>query len=81
MLSFIVNTIHDSDISEVHPDEIELYKDITKQSYIHDVYNYMYKVYNYKFDCPLGVEWKGGTNWGLDNIVEEELYENEPQYE
>jgi len=64
MESFLVNTVHDSSIGEVHPDEKELYSDISVQSYTDDVYNYLHNVYKIDFDVPLGVEVKIGSHWG-----------------
>lgn len=80
MKSFMVNTIHDSTITELHPDEVNLYQDITRLSFLDSVYYYFDKVYNYRFDCPLGVEIKAGTHWTEDDGIKEVLYEKEPTY-
>ena len=74
MRSFIVNTVHDSDITELHPEEHDIYKDITKQSYTTDVYKYFDVVYGHRFYIPLGVEYKSGSNWGYDDALKEKLY-------
>jgi len=60
MESFLVNTIHDSSIGEIHPNEVELYEEIAVKAFTTDVYSYMEKVYNIKFVVPLGVEVKIG---------------------
>lgn len=61
--SFIVNTIHDSAILEIHPDEEELFNDVGVQAFTDDVYNYLYKVYNVDFDVPLEAEAKVQDYW------------------
>lgn len=60
MESFLVNTIHDSSIGEINPNEVELYEEIAVKAFTTDVYYYMEKVYNIKFVVPLGVEVKIG---------------------
>jgi len=64
MESFIINTIHDSTITEVHPEEIELYKKIVVQSFTEDLVDYLDTVYNIQFNVPLGVGLKLSDNWG-----------------
>lgn len=57
-------TIHDSIGSKVHKDEVETYKEISKQALTHDVFVFLRDVYNYNFKVPLGVGIKVGRNWG-----------------
>ncbi len=64
MLSFIVNCIHDSTITELNPEERELYKKLIVQAYTEDVYWYLKKVYNIDFDVALGCDIKIGPFWG-----------------
>lgn len=74
MESFLINTVHDSIVGEIHPDEQDKFKDIVKVSFTSDVFNYLDKVYNYKFkNVPLGVTWDLGDHW--DTGVEEEYEE------
>ena len=61
--SFIVNTIHDSVILEVHPEEIEIIKEISVDAFTHKVYNYLDEVYNLDFNVPLGVGIKFAKHW------------------
>lgn len=63
MQMFIVNTIHDSVICEIPPDEQELFKELSVQCFTHDVYNYLDKVYNLQFNFPLGTGCKIGEHW------------------
>ncbi len=65
MQSFICNTIHDSVISEVHPDEVETYKVIVELAFTGDIlYDVLYRLYNVKLDVPLGADLKIGQYWG-----------------
>lgn len=67
--SFMVNTIHDSTISEVHPNEQELYKDIVVQAFTEDLVNYLDVVYNIQFNVPLGVGMKLDDHWGTGEEI------------
>lgn len=61
----IVNLVHDSAPSEIHPDAQEDFKRLSKQAFTHDVYNYLDKVYGFQFDkVPLGIGLKIGEHWG-----------------
>lgn len=59
----IVNTVHDSAIAEIHPDEEELYHDLAVQSFTSDVYKYLYDVYDIDFNVPLEAEVEFNQNW------------------
>lgn len=72
--SFLINTVHDSVVCEVHKDEIDEWKAAVKQSFVEDVYNYLDKVYRVKFKTMLGVGFNLGKYW---SDGEEELYEKE----
>ncbi len=63
--SFLVNTIHDSAIAEVHPDEVEVMEKLAFAAFTDDVYNYLYNVYDDAFTVPLGAEVKLGTHWSV----------------
>lgn len=69
MESFLVNTIHDSAISELHPDEVEQFKEYSLYAFTHLVYYYLAEVYGVEFNCPLGIGVKIGTNWGKGDEV------------
>ena len=77
MLSFIVNTIHDSTITEVSPDEVDLYKQIIIQAFTTDLVEYLDTVYNIQFNVPLGVGLKLSEFWGEG---EEEKHEYKSRY-
>lgn len=59
----LVNTVHDSVISEVHPDFLEEYKEFARQAWL---YVYWYFSERYKFPLeglPLGTEITWGSHW------------------
>jgi DNA polymerase I-like protein with 3'-5' exonuclease and polymerase domains len=60
----LVNTIHDSIIAEVHPDDLDEVAKIAEVCFTTDVYKLLKDLYNYNFSVPLGVEWKAGSHWG-----------------
>lgn len=60
----LVNTIHDSIIAEVPPDEVEAFHDLARQCLIDDVYPYLKRVYNVSLTVPLGCEVTYGQHWG-----------------
>lgn len=65
MKSFIVNTIHDSIIAEVSPDEVEKYKEYVEQAFTGEVlYDILDRLYKIKFDVPLGAGLKIAPFWG-----------------
>lgn len=69
MQTKIVNTIHDSAICEIHPEEEELYEELAVQSFTSDVYNYLLSVYGIDFNVTLDTEtkilpyWNYSDNW------------------
>lgn len=62
--SFLVNTIHDSSIGEVHPEETELYSRIGVKAFTEDTYFYMKRVYGIDWNVTMGAGVKIGKNWG-----------------
>ena len=61
--SFLTNTIHDSSIAEVHPEEIEQFTQIGERSFVDLVYWYLRRVYNVEFNVPLEAEVSLKSNW------------------
>jgi DNA polymerase I-like protein with 3'-5' exonuclease and polymerase domains len=57
-------TVHDSIAAKVHKDSVEEVKQIAKQCFTYDVYEFLERVYHYSFHVPLGLGWKAGTHWG-----------------
>jgi DNA polymerase I-like protein with 3'-5' exonuclease and polymerase domains len=66
--SFIMNTIHDSVILEVHPDEVELIERLAREAFIDGVVDNLRTIYGIEWDVPLDVEAKFGRYWN-DEIV------------
>lgn len=64
MKSFLVNTVHDSVVAEIHPDEVELFKELGVYSFTRAVYGYLKRVYNVEFNVPLEAEVSIHTHWG-----------------
>ena len=62
--SFLVNTVHDSIIAELHPDEIDAWHEVAKQCLIHDSYKLINSLYGVKLTVPLGAGVTTGTHWG-----------------
>lgn len=72
----IVNTVHDSIIADVLPEQVERYKEVLKQAFTVDIYKMLKVLYNYDFKTPLGVNIKVAEHWG-DEDAEETKYEAE----
>jgi DNA polymerase I-like protein with 3'-5' exonuclease and polymerase domains len=81
MQSILVNTVHDSLIAEVHPEEVTLWHDIAKQCLIGDCYDLIYKLYGIRLTVPLGTGVMVGTHWaGKDAKDSEVIYEAEEHH-
>lgn len=63
MESFIVNTVHDSEIAEVHPEETEKYDEIARKAFEDYPIFYLKEVYDIDFMIPLEAEIDGGKWW------------------
>lgn len=75
MRSFLVNTVHDSIIAELHPTEVGLWSDVAKQCLIVDSYDIIEKLYGIKLTVPLGAGVKVATHWGHGEEVKYEAPE------
>ena len=73
--SFLVNTVHDSIIAEVHPTEVDLWSEVAKQCLIVDSYELIEKLYGIKLTVPLGAGVKVATHWGHGEEVKYEAPE------
>lgn len=72
MESFLVNTVHDSAIGEIHPDERRLFKQLAEMSMVNEVVTYLNAVYNIDFYVPLECETELNTHWSNSKYWEEE---------
>lgn len=79
MESFLVNTVHDSLIAEVHPDETELWHEVAKQCLIHDAYDLIQKLYSISLTVPLGAGVMLGPRWADKESKSSEVVYNAPE--
>lgn len=77
MQSFLVNTIHDSGIAEIHPEEIEEFGRLSSEALTTYVYQYLLDVYDYKWFVPLAAGYKVGSHWSEG---EEIVYDSTPPF-
>jgi len=75
--SFLVNTVHDSIIGEIHPDEQEMWHELARVCFIDDTYTLLRRLYNIHLTVPLGAGVIIGESW---NVGEETKYEAEESY-
>jgi len=61
--SFMVNTVHDSTVSEVAPGEEEIFTEIVNLSMVDKTVEYLKKVYKIDFNVPLEAEVVIKPNW------------------
>jgi len=73
----LVNTVHDSVIAEIPPDEVAAFKELSKLSFLDNVALYMKKCYNVDMIVPLATGIKIAERWGATD--EEELFTMELQ--
>ena len=70
MQSVICNTVHDSIVLDVHPEEKDLAIDILSKSML-SLFDECKKRYNISYSMPIGIELKIGKNWlDLETILE-----------
>lgn len=63
MKGFLVNTVHDSIIAELPPEEIDLWHEIARECLIHDAYSMIQKLYSVHLTVPLGAGVMVGSHW------------------
>lgn len=69
----MVNTVHDSVVTEHPPEETEAFRSLAVQSFTFDVYDYLDKVYNIDFNVPLGAGMTTGQRWSSPDAEEIEV--------
>jgi len=77
--SFLVNTVHDSIIAELHPDEIGAWHDLAKQCFLTDTYNCLSSLYSINLCVPLGAGVLVGSHWGDQESKDSEALYNAPE--
>ena len=78
MESFLVNTVHDSIIAELHPDEEEDWHTIAKQCLIEDCYSILRSLYGVRLSVPLGAGVMVSTHWGDKAAKDSEVVYDAP---
>ena len=73
MQSFLINTVHDSSVGEVHPDEEELYKEIGEFAMTDYAVYFLKQVYDIDFDIPLEAEPEFNDFWSDSEYWKEEF--------
>lgn len=73
MQSFLVNTVHDSAVAELHPDEVELFHETAVKAFTEYVYFYLDYLYGIKFNVPLGVGFKAGEYWSAGKEIKTQV--------
>lgn len=77
--SFLVNTVHDSIIAELHPEETKAWHELSKQCLIEDSYKIISALYGTRFTVPLGAGVMIGKNWADQQAKESETVYNAPE--
>lgn len=69
MRTFLVNTVHDSVVAEVPPEEREELYEISKWAFLWWVYEFLDVCYDLQFNVPLGVGYQTGPAWSKGDSV------------
>ena len=79
--AFLINTIHDSVVSEVPEYELQVFTEIVNRSLTTDTFNYLDCVYSVRLVVPLGVEMKSHRFWAEneDGVTIKSKYEVDPE--
>jgi len=79
--SFLVNTVHDSIIAELHPDEVELWHEVAQQCLIEDCYAILQSLYDIHLTVPLGAGVMVGSHWNdKESKASEVTYQAGPEW-
>lgn len=69
----VVNTVHDSIIAEIPPDEVEWFHALSMQCLVKEVYGYLRDIYGIEFSVPLAAGVSVGSHWGDEEAKEGEV--------
>jgi DNA polymerase I len=64
--TIIINTVHDSIITDEDPTETEVLNELTSRIFKNDVIHYLKQVYNITFSIPLEIDNKIKTHWSYE---------------
>ena len=73
MKSFLVNTVHDSLIAEIHPDELDNWHEIARKCLIEDAYALVQRIYGISITVPLGAGVMIGSHWANSEAKDSEV--------
>jgi len=76
--SFLVNTVHDSIIAEIHPDEVDLWHEIARTCLIKDCYQFLQTLYKINLTVPLGAGVMIGSHWSNEEAKNSEVIYDAP---
>ena len=79
MQSFLVNTVHDSIIAELHPDERQLWAEVAEQCLIRDAYSLIRSLYGIRLTVPLGAGVMVSSRWADKEAKESEVVYEAPE--
>ena len=77
--SYLINTVHDSIIAELHPDEHDAWHIVAKQCLITDAYELVRAIYGIRLTVPLGAGVMIGDRWGSKMSKDSEVVYDAPQ--
>lgn len=60
----LINTVHDSVISEVHVEDVEEYLALAEKAFLACTYRYLKEVFGVEFTVPLGLGITADKHWG-----------------
>jgi DNA polymerase I-like protein with 3'-5' exonuclease and polymerase domains len=66
LLMQMVNTVHDSVINELPPEEVPMFHVLSKRALVTEVYEYLRRIYGVELVVPLGAGVMVGTHWSKD---------------
>jgi DNA polymerase I-like protein with 3'-5' exonuclease and polymerase domains len=79
MRGFLVNTVHDSIIAELPPEEVDTWHEVARQCLIHDAYDLIQKLYSVRLTVPLGAGVMVGSHWANKQAKDSETVYEAPE--
>lgn len=76
---FLVNTVHDSIIAELPPEEIDAWHDLAQQCLIRDCYDIIQRLYGISLCVPLGAGVLVDTHWASATAKRSEVVYEAPE--
>jgi DNA polymerase I-like protein with 3'-5' exonuclease and polymerase domains len=76
----LINTVHDSIVAELAPDEQERFHALAKQCMIYDAHYMIRRLYGIELFVPLGCGVKVGDRWGSGQETKYEMEKNNSEH-